>query len=448
MTARTAPRSIRHILLPLILVLAGAAPGPALLAQPEQGERAFLQSERRTFAVDVLTYPGDSAGASRVDVYLDVPYHTLQFVNQGGFFRASYELSVEINDTTEKLITEKVWSGKIEVDSIQEVRTKRPGEIVQKSITLPPGRYIFHVKVRDLETGRENATRLRITVPDYAHGKWRVSDAMLLRSLESEGDQKVIVPNIAASISDVSDSFYVFFKLYNDLGADSGILIIRIDERGTTPVRTDTQYVRLRSGENSLLPKISCADLGVGEFTLTVRAVPAGGAPATDSLEARSLAETERNFSVKWLAAPIEVTDVDAAIDQMQYIVEKEVIDELKELPPTEKRDRWAAYWKKKDPTPGTDRNELMEEYYSRVAYANKHFGHYTLGWKTDMGMVYIIFGSPSNIERHPFEIDSKPYEIWTYYELNRQFVFVDATGFGDYRLQTPIWDVYQTRPR
>jgi hypothetical protein len=64
------------------------------------------------------------------------------------------------------------------------------------------------------------------------------------------------------------------------------------------------------------------------------------------------------------------------------------------------------------------------------------------------MGMVYIIFGTPNNIERHPFDIDARPYEIWTYYENNREFIFVDISGFGDYRLQTPIWDVFGTRPR
>ena len=122
-------------------------------------------------------------------------------------------------------------------------------------------------------------------------------------------------------------------------------------------------------------------------------------------------------------------------------------IDRIKKLPPSEKADAFKDLWKKKDPTPGTDRNELMEEYYSRVEYANKNFKHYLDGWRTDMGMVFIIFGSPNNVDRHPFDIDAKPYEVWYYYELNRQLVFVDETGFGDYHLTTPIWDVWQ-RPR
>ena len=90
----------------------------------------------------------------------------------------------------------------------------------------------------------------------------------------------------------------------------------------------------------------------------------------------------------------------------------------------------------------------MMDEYYGRIQFANQNFGHYIDGWKTDMGMIYVIFGSPSNIERHPFELDSKPYEIWTYYDLGREFIFVDMSGFGDYRLQTPLWDVNRTRIR
>ena len=59
------------------------------------------------------------------------------------------------------------------------------------------------------------------------------------------------------------------------------------------------------------------------------------------------------------------------------------------------------------------------------------------------MGMVYIIFGEPSEIERHPLEMDTKPYEVWNYFELNREFIFVDYSGFGDYRLITPIWETF-----
>ena len=77
------------------------------------------------------------------------------------------------------------------------------------------------------------------------------------------------------------------------------------------------------------------------------------------------------------------------------------------------------------------------------MAFANQNYGHYLEGWRTDMGMIFVRFGSPDNIERHPFEYNVKPYEIWYYYQLNRQFIFVDETGFGDYRLRYPTTDLW-----
>jgi hypothetical protein len=68
-------------------------------------------------------------------------------------------------------------------------------------------------------------------------------------------------------------------------------------------------------------------------------------------------------------------------------------------------------------------------------------------GWRSDRGMVYITLGPPNNIDRHPFDYDAKPYEIWEYYDMNQQFIFVDETGFGDYRLTTPMYgDMYRYR--
>jgi GWxTD domain-containing protein len=100
---------------------------------------------------------------------------------------------------------------------------------------------------------------------------------------------------------------------------------------------------------------------------------------------------------------------------------------------------RYLEFWKKKDPSPNTEENEIFNEYYRRIVFANEKYSHYTEGWKTDRGMVFILLGPPSNVDRHPFDYDSKPYEVWEYYDLNKNFVFIDETGFGDYRLITPL---------
>ncbi len=55
------------------------------------------------------------------------------------------------------------------------------------------------------------------------------------------------------------------------------------------------------------------------------------------------------------------------------------------------------------------DARELIRVYYNRVLYSNLYFTSYKEGWKTDRGMIYIVFGPPDMLEKFPDE------EIWKY---------------------------------
>ncbi len=70
---------------------------------------------------------------------------------------------------------------------------------------------------------------------------------------------------------------------------------------------------------------------------------------------------------------------------------------------------------------------EAIEAYYSRVESANRHFTGWTEGWKTDRGLVHIIFGTPNTIRKTG---DS---EVWTYGEesnlMSLTFVFEKRQG-------------------
>lgn len=78
----------------------------------------------------------------------------------------------------------------------------------------------------------------------------------------------------------------------------------------------------------------------------------------------------------------------------------------------------------------------LIKKYYRRVEEANKYFTSYTEGWRTDRGMIYVIFGIPTSIYKSPES------ESWTYgtpnssLSLNFFFIKVDNPFTGnDYTL-------------
>jgi GWxTD domain-containing protein len=98
-------------------------------------------------------------------------------------------------------------------------------------------------------------------------------------------------------------------------------------------------------------------------------------------------------------------------------------------------------FWLRRDPTPATQQNELREEHYRRIAWANDRFSTDRIpGWKTDRGMVYIQFGTPDEHAVYGPESGTYPYERWVYQFIQGvgQVViveFVDRTGNGEYRL-------------
>lgn len=52
---------------------------------------------------------------------------------------------------------------------------------------------------------------------------------------------------------------------------------------------------------------------------------------------------------------------------------------------------------------------EQIRIYYNRVKYANIYFTSFKEGWKTDRGMIYVIFGPPDNVKKTPIT------ETWIY---------------------------------
>ena len=95
-------------------------------------------------------------------------------------------------------------------------------------------------------------------------------------------------------------------------------------------------------------------------------------------------------------------------------------------------------FWQMKDSDPSTPMNEFRQDYFKRVDYANRNYRAFTKqGWSTDRGRVYILYGPPSDIERHPNEPNLYPYEIWEYDHIQSGviFVFGDFEGYKNFRL-------------
>jgi len=134
--------------------------------------------------------------------------------------------------------------------------------------------------------------------------------------------------------------------------------------------------------------------------------------------------------------------------EEVVYIItprEREVFLKLKN---DRERDLFVEnFWKQRDPTPGTERNEFREEHYRRLNYANQYFGRGTgrPGWKTDQGRIYIILGAPNNVEKYEDIMGVYPTQVWFYYgdpalglPAGFNIIFFKKEGTGEYVIYSP----------
>jgi len=144
---------------------------------------------------------------------------------------------------------------------------------------------------------------------------------------------------------------------------------------------------------------------------------------------------------------PAEGLLKDSFFEKARLIMTRQEIEVYKHLPDKKAKEEFIVeFWKKRDPSPGTEENENLEEFMERIEYANKWFneGSKGRGWDTERGRILLQLGFPeerrwgdwADTDRSGALITSKriPMEIWTYIHYQLVLVFVDEDDSG--RLQ------------
>jgi len=136
--------------------------------------------------------------------------------------------------------------------------------------------------------------------------------------------------------------------------------------------------------------------------------------------------------------------------EEVVYIITKTERQVFTKLETDRDRDLFIEeFWKQREPTPGTPRNEFKEEHFRRIEFANQAFGRGApfRGWRTERGRIYIALGPPFDVQ-HILSSDAYPMEIW-YYAGNPAYghpstfrlLFYQKGGGGDYALYNPAGD-------
>ena len=363
----------------------------------------------------------------KVTTFVEIPFSSLQFIKRNSDFIASYSASVMLKDSKEKQLFKKVWSDSIVVNEYIQTKSKLRTKKHYINFNVGIGKYEITSELYDNDTRKKGSKKKNLNFT-----KQKKSPSLM---------EPIIITNLKGEWGFDSNEFPILGKKITNI--DGGLIILASGFVTDAPYSIETKI--LLSDEKILLPIIEDeTDNGFFVHMVKIEKEYLQSFNTKIIFELKQLKASrkiEKNITIFKPGISGYVKNIENSFRQMKYILSSSERKNAKGKKGKDLENIFLKYWEKRDPTPGTSLNELMEEYYIRVNYVNDYFNmSWKEGWETDFGMIYILFGPPDEIQRSNINSsNTSTYQIWYYNRINKQFVFKDLNGFGDYRLDRPF---------
>lgn len=371
--------------------------------------------------------PGDS---TYVILSMSLPNSALRFQRAESGFTAEYVVAAAfVQDSVEVRRIDAREA--VHIGTFAETGRTDESIVFQQAVALRPGRYELRLQANDANSSRGFRKTDTLDVPVYGAMAARVSAPMLVYRAEgraSRSERPFLIANPRHAVPYGGESPRIYVESYG-LPADQPLAVRVIGEGGENVWSANATLVRGDSAVRFGVVELPAASLPLGRFWVEV--ATAGVMPSRTPLVL--------TISDQWMVA-----NFDEMIEFLRYIAYPDELDSLRVGTPAERRQRWEAFWARRDPLPVTEINEYRDEFFQRVRYATEAFREPggRLGWQSDRGEVYIVLGPPDQaLERYVgvSEMTGQPNaEEWYYSGApggRLTLLFLDRGGFGRYEL-------------
>jgi len=369
-------------------------------------------------------------------------------------------LDIEITDTsTHELIVDREWKINHEIKDTLDMNKSLVGIL---NFIIPAGKYICEISGRNSKDSTISRNyKEAITVEPFIDSSFAVSNIQFASKILQDSPNKnsvfyknsfEIIPLPTSILGENQPVLFHYFELYNlqniNVGFPLKLNVSVLDSRRNVHFQKSKEISRATDS------RVEVGTVLVNKYPTDTYTIIVS---LFDSLKNYSVSSAKKfyvlNPSVEVNDSVYgEITDVfatqfgamseeelDDLFEKSKYIAAGGEIDQYNSLNGREGKQKFILqFWNQRDTEPSTPQNEFFMEYLKRVEYSNQHFKALgKKGWRTDRGRVFLKYGEPSEIERFPNQIDTKPYEIWYYNEIEGGviFIFADLTNFSDYQL-------------
>lgn len=360
----------------------------------------------------------------QLEITADIVYGSLMFRRNEDKRVADLSVELQVFDlnNNDEIVHSKRFSYDQEVRDYQLTNSQNIFTL-NKRVNVKPGNYRVMFTLIDQTTGKQSTRVVNTSVPDPTTESTALTNIRMLgKEAETQDWYPITTYDAPGKLDSLKFNYQILNRSDRKLTLDSKLIKFRSDTAYAEPmdrafentaslfdegINYDDREViqsnrRVLTQKGNISIEFKFSNLSRGNYRFIV-----------DAQEENQEFFKARDFSIKSFNYPTLKSAEELAKPLIYLMDSNEYRDLMAIEDPDSLKSEVDRFWLRKFGNKSRAR-AVIELYYERVEEANKHFSNFKEGWKTDRGMVYILFGPPWYREKYHRGIN------WSYtYDLS-----------------------------
>src|SRR5688572_4535884 len=428
----------------------------------------FASAKKLDATFDLVRFKA-AENKNMVELYCSVNGNSVVYKKVPNGFQASVALEVLVSDSVGVRAAEKLL---LKSPVVKDTSGLQASFNVQKRFFLPNGNFKFIGKAQDVNSNNPASQIEAPLLANFRSDKVQFSDVQLLENYEKSAEKNEYTKSGFKLVSYVSnfypkglDKLKFYTELYNAekiIGKDKQMVVFyRIvpTRDNLAKITIASQKIMKTAPVNALITELDISTLNSGNYELILEVrneenkILAYQSRYIQRSNPQTAAEqlaknTNGNDLPATFSTDLDTTNLDLYVRALRPIsdaAEQDILETVVKATTLQKQNYLYSFFKKRSET---NPEQAWLEYKKRIEFVQVNYGNPTFaGHETDLGRVYLQYGPPNLIHTERTDVnrprtnsDTKPYQIWQYYHLdkqrNREFVFLQRSlGNSNYNL-------------
>ncbi|MCD6380534.1 GWxTD domain-containing protein [bacterium] len=390
-------------------------------------------------------YGYDDKGKVYLDLGISIAYQRLVFFKQPDGYRAEYRVYTQIFDSESgKIVEGDVWEGVVTSEDYRETRSSEGASSINKRIYLQPGKYNVEGMIEVIGTNIEYKRKTVVEIPGGVENVPNLSEPIFsIPEVERKGEKPPLGEvRISMCMSPVTSGFkmcpngiYADFDMWLRASFNLSIhsssekkgkcyVSVKISDFGNKVVSYNKQQVLLDETGHSIF----CLDFNVDDYRMGVYRM----AISAEIEGTKKIDLVRKKFVIIFNKASL-YEHFGETRDLISLVASEAELAPLVKASPERRIDEWNAFWSGRESARGGGYYNF-EEFIGNMSFVLRHFSDGLVGWKTEMGRIFIKNGKPDKVVTKQGDEFGVYYQFWYYYSRGIIYIFADKFGTGDYR--------------